>query len=182
MTRLPFATWYGQLLTIRTPLPMTANPKGLVLHISDGILDKNKRQQIPNLGGLAATFNATNFPAHFGIDAQGQIGQYIDLNKQDRATERGSDWFSVECCAFRGNALTDSQLTAAGFLFALLRETYKTFDLQVANAVTENGLAYHSLFLLASERGDPKKHWGCPGPVVIGQRATILTRAQSIFG
>ena len=109
-------------------------------------------------------------------------GPRLSPEEQDRATERGAEWFSVECCAFRGNALTESQLTAAGFLFALWRETYKTFDLQLANAVTENGLAYHSLFLLDSERGDPKKHWGCPGPVVIGQRATIIARAQHIFG
>ena len=182
MPRLPFTTWYGHLLTIRTPLPMTNAPRGLVLHISDGVMGKNKVPQIPNLQGLAATFNSTNFPAHFGIDAQGQIGQFIDLSKQDRATERGTEWFSVECCCFRGMALTDSQLTAAGFLFALLRQTFQSFDLQRADSVAGNGLAYHSLFLTDQERGNPKKHWGCPGAIVIAQRSQIIERAQSIFG
>src|SRR5207245_11689426 len=116
IARVPFTSWYGHLLTISTPRIMTSSPRGLVLHISDGMWGKNHAHLIPNLNGLASTFNSTNYPAHFGIDAQGNIAQYIDTSKQDRATERGGDWFSVECCAFRGDALTDSQITAAGFL------------------------------------------------------------------
>lgn len=182
MPRIPFTTWYGHLLTIRTSAIMTSSPRGLVLHISDGVKGKNGAHLVPNLNGLAATFNSTNFPAHFGIDAQGNIGQYIDTGKQDRATERGTEWFSVECCAFRGDALTDSQVTAAGLLFACLRESHKTFPLELADSVVDSGLAYHSLFLTAAEKKDPKKHSNCPGALVISQRATIIERARSIFG
>jgi hypothetical protein len=182
VARIPFTTWYGHLLKVSTPCNMPLQPRGLVLHISDGVLSKNKVKQVPDLVGLASTFNSTNFPAHFGISPQGQIAQYIDTSKQDRATERGGDWFSVECCVFRGDALTDSQVTAAGFLFALLREWYKTFPLEVANSVTDSGLAYHSLFLTDVEKMDPKKHANCPGPLVIAQRATIIERAKTIFG
>jgi hypothetical protein len=181
MPKLPFTTWYGNLLKISTPLPMTSRPKGLVLHITDGVMGKNKVPQIPNLLGLVATFNSTNFPSHFGIDAQGQIGQYIDTDRQDRATERGTEWFSVECCCYRGMALTDAQVTAAGFLFALLRENYKSFELRAAQSVAETGLAYHSLFLTEKDKGNPNKHWGCPGPLVIAQRDLIIERAQGIF-
>jgi hypothetical protein len=145
------------------------------------VIGKNKVKQVPNLIGLAATFNSTNFPAHFGISAQGDIGQYIDTDKQDRATERGENWFSVECCVFRGDALVDSQVTSAALLFASLRQYYQTFELELANSVTDRGLAYHSLFLTAAEKKDPKKHSNCPGPLAIAQRATIIERAKTIF-
>ena len=181
MARIPFTTWYGHLLTISTPRAMTSQPRGLVLHISDGQLSKNRVKQVPNLNGLAATFNASNFPAHFGISPEGTIAQYIDTSRQDRATERGTDWFSVECCVFRGEPLTDSQVTAAAFLFALLREEYKTFPLEEANSTAASGLGYHSLFLTAAERQNPKKHGNCPGPLAIAQRATIIERALTIF-
>ena len=157
---------------------MTTKPKGLVIHISDGMSVKD----IPDLGGLAATFNSTNFPAHFGIDAHGSIGQYIDTSRQDRATENGDDWFSVECCCFRGTALTQVQVSAAGFLFAILHQWYQTFDLKAASSPTDNGLGYHSLFLSDRDRGNPKKHWGCPGPLVIAQRDAMIRCAQSVFG
>jgi len=179
---LPFATWLGNLLTVRTPLAMPPRPKGLVVHISDGQFGKGHTKQIPNLIGLAATFNSSNFPAHFGVSPQGEIAQYIDTARQDRATERGTDWFSVECCAFRGDALTDSQVTGVAFLFALLHETFGSFPLAVTNSPSTGGLAYHSLFLTAAERADPKKHGNCPGALVIAQRDLIVERAKTIFG
>lgn len=159
---------------------MTNDPKGLVLHISDGTLDKGI-QYIPNLNGLAATFNASDFPAHFGISAEGSIAQYIDTSKQDRATERGVEWFSVECCAFRGNALTPAQVASAGLLFAILHKEFPTFPLEEANSPNDRGLAYHSLFLTAAEKSNPKKHGNCPGPLVIAQRAEIIRIAGDIF-
>lgn len=182
MARLPFATWYGHHLKIRTDRIMTSKPKGLVLHISDGQYGKNKVKYVPNLLGLAATFNTSNFPAHFGISPQGELAQYIDTDKQDRATERGEEWFSVECCVFRGDALTPSQVTMAGFLFALLHQWYQTFPLEEANSIADKGLAYHSLFLTDTEKKNPKKHSNCPGPLVIGQRPAIIERAKEIFG
>ena len=178
MPHMPFVTWYGNLLTVGTPRTMTTKPRGLVLHISDGTSVKD----IPNLIGLASTFNSTDYPAHFGIDANGYMGQYIDTSRQDRATERGDDWFSVECCCFRGTALTQAQVSSAGFLFAILRQWYKSFELKAATSATDNGLAYHSLFLSDRDRGDPKKHWNCPGPMVIAQRDAIIRCATSIFG
>jgi len=181
MAKIPFTTWYGNLLTISTPRAMTSQPRGLVLHISDGQLGKNRVKQVPNLMGLAATFNSTNFPAHFGIAPDGTIAQYIDTSRQDRATERGTDWFSVECCVFHGEPLTDSQVTGAALLFACLREEYKSFELEEADSTADSGLAYHSLFLTAAEKRDPKKHSNCPGPLVIAQRATIIERARTIF-
>jgi hypothetical protein len=181
MARIPFTSWMGHLLTISTPKVMTSSPRGLVLHISDGNMGRNGGINIPNLLGLAATFNQSNFPAHFGISAQGEMGQYIDTSNQDRATERGEEWFSVECCCFRGMPLTDSQVSSAAFLFALLRENYKTFPLDLADSPSGSGLAYHSLFLTAAEKLNPKKHSGCPGPLVIAQRQRIVELSRTIF-
>lgn len=161
---------------------MTSRPQGLVLHISDGTLGKNGAKGIPNLLGLAATFNSSNFPAHFGVSPHGEIAQYIDTSKQDRATERGANWFSVECCAFRGDALTDSQVTGVAFLFALLRETFQSFPLARADSPAASGLAYHSLFLTSQELKDPRKHSHCPGALVVAQRDLIVERAKTIFG
>jgi|HubBroStandDraft_2_1064218.scaffolds.fasta_scaffold135360_2 hypothetical protein len=183
MARIPFTTWMGDGLAPRDPLTgkMTGNPRGLVLHISDGLKTAGG-EAIPDLGGLLATFNATNFPAHFGIDSAGRIAQYIDTAKQDRATERGDDWFSVECCCFRGRALTPSQVSSAGFLFALLHQWYLTFDLKPATSRSDTGLAYHSMFLTDAEKQDPHKHSGCPGTNVIAQRDDIVAAAHRIFG
>ena len=92
MARILFTHWMGDGLAPRDPLnaSMTSNPRGLVLHISDGFKTASG-EAIPDLGGLLATFNASNFPAHFGIDPAGRIAQYIDTAKQDRATERGAN-------------------------------------------------------------------------------------------
>ncbi len=161
---------------------MTSRPQGLVLHISDGTLGRNGAKGIPNLLGLAATFNASDFPAHFGVSSEGTIAQYIDTARQDRATERGANWFSVECCAFRGDALTDSQVSGVAFLLALLRETFQSFPLALADSPAASGLAYHSLFLTAAELQNPKKHSHCPGALVVAQRSLIVERARTIFG
>jgi hypothetical protein len=165
--RYPFAAW----LPVKDPSrlqPFRGTPKGLVLHIS------NSRGN--TLEGLLATFDGSvtssgnklppsnPFPSHFGVQTNGRIGQFLDTSNRSLA-EEGPSYFSIECAANPGDALTVAQIGAVARLYAWLTANFN-LPLQKANMAGDMGIGYHSMFIT--------KHNHCPGLAVIGQRDEIL--------
>jgi hypothetical protein len=185
MAFYPFATWLGGSRsfekdgvkkTLCSFAPMASPPKGLILHITDGIggLGGPKGGE----GGILTTFIETGSVSHFGIDQVGNVGQYIDTKFAETATENSGGWFSVECVQKRGNALTAPQVTSAGNLFAWLHSLFPTsIPLKPAVSMKDSGLGYHALFLTAAQIAN-SHHAGCPGDLVIAQRPSIIHIAK----
>ncbi len=151
-----------------TPGRMDFLPKGVALHVTDGV-----KGQLPNLGGVFSTFNAEGArrSAHFCVSKEGDIAQYVSL--RDVAWGVGGDsksnddehWISVENIALPGQLLTFAQIAGVALIYSWLNRNLAV-PLQLADTRDDNGLGYHSMF----QRGHP----GCPGPGVITQRADVL--------
>ncbi len=156
MARCPFAQWLP--VTSRPLEPFRSGPDGLILHIT------NSRGN--TLQGIQATFMVDNpFPAHFGIDRDGHIGQFLDTQFHDWAEENTISYFSVENSANPGDSLSGAQVNSVARLYGWLIVTHQ-IPLKLAIQAGNTGLAYHSLF-------PPTGHAQCPGPAVIGQRHKI---------
>jgi N-acetylmuramoyl-L-alanine amidase len=170
--RVPFARWMPIIRNF-THGGMRTKPIGLAIHITDGV-----HGQLPNLGGVQATFNHQGGVAstHFCVSKEGVIAQYVALS--DTAWGVGgvrggrnddSYWISVENIALSGQILTQGQLEGVARLLRYFHE-HAEIPLQLANTRLEHGLGYHSMF----QRGHPL----CPGSGVIAQRDQIITLAS----
>jgi hypothetical protein len=133
--------------------------KGLVVHVAQsttlgGVFSwfNNPKQKVKN-NGVDVHISVS---AHFGIDTDGTVWQFVDTDDMAFAQGPGnSSWISVENVGFSGNSLTEAQIASAGNLFFWINETYSV-PLSLANSSADSGLAYHSI--------DPS--WGhphCPG-------------------
>lgn len=160
--KYPSAVW----LPVKDPSrlkPFRGTPKGLVLHIS------NSRGN--TLGGLLCNFDGCGglppdnpFPSHFGVERSGRIGQFLDTSNRSLA-EEGPSYFSIECCASPGDALTGAQIGAVARLYAWLSATFN-LPLKKCDMTGDMGIGYHAMFITG--------HKHCPGPAVIAQRDEIL--------
>lgn len=148
--------------------PFRGTPKGLVLHIS------NSRGN--TIEGLLATFDGSEwppgnkvpasnpFPAHFGVERTGRIGQFLDTSNASLA-EEGPSYFSIECAANPFDSLTVAQIGAVARLYAWLSGAFN-LPLQKCKWAGDMGIGYHSMFIT--------EHVHCPGLAVISQRDQIL--------
>ena len=164
MARCPFATWMP--VTSRPLEPFKVGPLGLILHITSN--------RDNDLNGIWATFmNDNKFPAHFGIDRNGNIAQFLDTLFHDWAEENTIDYISVENSASAGDKLSGAQIGTVSRLYGWLIQTHQ-IPLKLAFQAGDTGLAYHSLF-------PPTGHPMCPGPLVVGQRHKIIETTKFNF-
>jgi hypothetical protein len=167
MAWCPYAT--QKAITVNFEAGKMGAVQGLVIHITDGA---GHPKRPPTLAGVWGWFNnpAAKASAHFCISKEGEIWQFVDTN--DRAWAQGagnSNWISVENIALPGEQLTDPQLDGVAVIFSWLGDI-AAVPFQLANAPTDSGLGYHSMF--------PTTH-ACPGATVVAQRDDILARAAS---
>lgn len=175
MAEIPFATWMPIQHNL-TKGGMSLIPRGLVMHISDGVKGK-----LPSLAGIHSTFNVpgAGASAHFCISKEGAIAQYVSLRDVafgvggDKTRDDDRHWISVENIALPGQLLTFAQMVSFARLYYHFSSNWG-MPLQLADDRDGIGLGYHSMF----HRGHP----GCPGPGPIGQRATILRLIETSGG
>jgi hypothetical protein len=160
--------------------------RGLCIHIDSGgwIPASKDRPGHFTQGSIQGVFNEFNTPgknksAHFGVDKQGVIYQYLDTSKSAFAVDGTYDgvdsyWISVENIAVPGDELTDEQIAACADIFRWLHQT-ESVPLRLAGHKTDKGLGYHSLFLSdAAAAAHP-----CPTLKVINQLPDIVDKAQA---
>lgn len=163
--------------------PITANfnkgrrqspTKGLILHITDGALNKKTGIKTPpSLEGLYSTFNNKkhNASAHFGVNKDGEMWQFIDTDNRAWSVDGDTidaHWVSIENIAVPGDTLSEDQIMACAGLLYWLNQTYDC-PIKMAVGKSDSGVAYHSLF----QRGHPY----CPGFPVISLIPRICASA-----
>ncbi len=158
MSQLDFAFW--------SPISVGFNPglmqtiRGLVVHITDGH------------GGLSIVHDDFNRPAkrasaHFGIDKQGSIWQFVDTGDRAWAIDGGtndSHWISVENVAKLGEQLTEGQLFGCALILEWLHDNHDV-PFALARNSAEPGLGYHRMFHIGDH--------ACPGAAVVRQLESI---------
>ena len=84
--------------------------RGIVHHATAGCGD---------LAGLRSVLQSRKVSAHFGIDRNGNIAQFVSLNNQAwHACDANDEWIGVEHIAYSSCKHTDKQLEASAALFA----------------------------------------------------------------
>ncbi|HXB27610.1 MAG TPA: N-acetylmuramoyl-L-alanine amidase [Gemmatimonadaceae bacterium] len=163
--------------------------RGLIIHIDGGAwVNATKTTQAHfahgSINGVFGEFNTAGKgkSAHFGVDKEGNINQFLDTSKSAFAVDGTYDgvdshWVSVENIAVPGEELTDAQIESCADIFRWLHQT-EGVPLRLAGHSTDKGLAYHSLFL--SEEG-AKRH-PCPTLKVINQLPDIVDAALAFWG
>jgi hypothetical protein len=156
--------------------------RGLVIHITDGIVLNDAHKDLQSLWG---GFNNPNQQgkeksAHFGVARDGEIWQFADTNDVTFGVDGvwGGDgvdnhWLSVEnvaTIAHKGKdasleLLTGDQMETLAVLLDWLHKT-EGVPYQLATTKTERGLGYHRMFKIGDH--------SCPGDKVIGQLQGIL--------
>jgi hypothetical protein len=150
---------------------------GLILHITDGHSPgKGRPKMPPSLAGLHGTFSnrAHNASAHFGVDKDGEVWQFVDTSNRAWSVDGDKidgSWASIENIAVPGDELTAAQLDVCANLLRWLNVEHGV-PMTVARTKGSRGLGYHALF----GRGHP----GCPGNAVIGQIEDIVATARGI--
>ena len=79
--------------------------------------------------------------------------------------EEGPSYFSIECAANPGDALTPGQIGAVARLYGWLSATFN-LPLKKCDMAGDMGIGFHAMFIT--------DHIHCPGPAVIAQRDEIL--------
>lgn len=132
--------------------------KGLIIHITDGHI------ALPN---LKAAWENRRASAHFAIDKDGTLAQYVPMSYRAWAVDGykiDNEWYSVENVAVNGEELTEEQLRMCAYLLAWLHGEYGV-PIKLAQSPNDSGLAYHALFT---------KSKPCPGKPVINQLPVII--------
>jgi len=157
---------------------MSKEIRGLVVHIAQsstlaGVYSwfNNPRQTYKDKKGVD---RPTTSSAHFGVDKDGTIWQFVDTDHMAYAQGPGNaKWISVENVGYSGKELTEEQLLSLGNLLYWLNEI-KTVPLMLASSSASSGVAYHSI--------DPS--WGhplCPGDPIKAQLQRIVDYAKYGF-
>lgn len=150
---------------------------GMVVHHTVGSLESAE-----------ARFNDTNTDdpasAHFGVDDDGAIIQWVDTNDAayHACQANYTGWVGVEHrtpAEGEGDVwapLTPSQVASSGKILAWLHDTHGA-PVQVTDDPSLGGVAYHSM-----HPGPCATHWGitgCPGSAIVAQRAAIVAAAST---
>ena len=184
MARCPFATW-NPTKAKNLGSGAMLEPYGLLLHITDGALDKKSKQKVlGTIENLNASFDDRNNSTHFAIAPTGELWQFVDTGHAAKAMGGGirdAHWFSVENFALPGMALTSSQVDSVARLYAWLMLTHqiplavvKGSNPALMDAGKDRGLGGHSMYK------DPDRVL-CPGEAVLAQRTQILQKAKQTF-
>ncbi len=165
MARCPFAEWRG-------PLPYSNfrsggnNPIGLIVHHVDG-----------SLAAADGTFNnpSRGASAHFGIDFDGRIVQWVDTSDVAYAQCMGNwqGWVSVENASDPG--APDAPPTAAQIASMGRLITWLGTPAVPATSMTSGGVGYHRQF-----GGPCNEAWGqtdCPGDGFVAAIPAICAAA-----
>lgn len=148
--------------------------RGLVVHTADGTYEGTiSWQKDP----------ASQVSSHFIVGkSTGQWCQVVD--DVDKAwTQKGGNghWLSVENEGHgdAGEALTPWQIEANAQILAEAHRRHGV-PLQIATDPNGHGLGHHSMGGTGCTAWD-WGHCGCPGQVIINQKAAIVSRAQQII-
>ena len=172
------ARWHD-LASWRGPSPNISEGKqtehrGLVVHIAEGWYEGTiSWQKNPD----------ADVSSHFIVSRTGKIAQMVDTADAAWTQRSGNgEWLSVECEGFtKGNtrnpggweSLSDAQVDAVARLLLRCHTTYEV-PLQTTSSATGRGLGHHSM------GGESWGHRDCPGPPIIAQKNTIVTRAKAL--
>jgi hypothetical protein len=159
MAQLDFADWnpishgFNKGL-MRDPI------RGLVVHITAG------HGALPI---VKADFDRPEkrASAHFGIDKEGDMWQFVDTDDRAWAIDGDShdaQWLSVENVAVLGEQLTTGQLYGCALLLEWLHDEHDV-PFELTTHASGRGLGYHKMFHIGDH--------ACPGPVVVGQLESI---------
>jgi hypothetical protein len=172
------ARWHD-IASWRGPSPNISEGKqtevrGLVVHIAEGWYE----------GTISWQKNpSADVSSHFIVSRAGKIAQMVDTADAAWTQRSGNgEWMSVECEGFtKGNkrnpggweSLSDAQIDAIARLLLRCHTSYSV-PLQATSSATGRGLGHHSM------GGESWGHLDCPGPPIIAQKNTIVSRAQAL--
>lgn len=162
MTVAPFAQWRGPIPN-KTPGGMHLPSLGLVLHVMES-----------SLAAADGWFHnpAAKASAHFGVDQDGTIVQWVEWEDKAWAEVAGNpSYHSVETSGFNNQALTAPQVAGVAKIYAEGMRRYG-WPNRLANVPGEQGLGTHAMG--GSAWGG---HTACPGPQRTAQRVAILVAA-----
>ncbi len=167
MAILDFAYWAPISNGFNTGM-MHTPLRGLVVHITDGH------------GGLETVRADFDRPekrasAHFCIDKEGSIWQFIDTNNRAWAIDGGtndSHWISVENVGKPGEQLTTGQLYGCALLLEWLHDEHDV-PFQLVSNGSQRGLGYHRMFHIGDH--------ACPGPPVVRQLESVRRWAWYLY-
>ena len=170
MARCPFAEWRGSLPS-GNYRGGGNNPIGLIVHHADG-----------SLASADATFHDPNrgASAHFGIDFDGRIVQWVDTSDVAYAQCMGNwqGWVSVENASDPNQPdapPTSEQIASMGRLIKWLGTPAVP-----ATSMTSGGVGYHRQF-----GGPCAEAWGqtdCPGDGFVNAIPAICAAAGDNIG
>jgi hypothetical protein len=98
--------------------------------------------------GFQSGLDAKRASAHFGIDKQGSIWQFVDTDDRAWAIDGGtndSHWISVENVAKLAEQLTEGQLFGCALILEWLHDNHDV-PFALARNSAERGLGYHRMF------------------------------------
>jgi hypothetical protein len=184
MAHYPMAIWEPTKSKNWGMGPMANPPFGMLLHITDGAVDKKTNQKVlGTMENMNAVFDARNISVHFAISKSGSVWQFVDTKQCAKALGGGyrdSKWISVENFALPGEVLTAAQIASVASLYAWFvlntGMSMKIVDVTKSPAAfdsgKERGLGGHSMYR------DPDRTQ-CPGKAILAQRKLIMELVAS---
>jgi hypothetical protein len=164
MAKYPGAAWHGPVPAV-VPNGITEH-RFVVIHIMEG-----------TQAGTDAEFTAADATtsAHFGVDTDGTVWQWVDTDDKAEAQRAGNPvGISIEHAGYATGPLTNAQISADRRLLDWIHQTHDIPLVVTDDPDDGTGVIGHG-------QGAPA--WGhavCPGPSVLAQLGDLVARTPAV--